>query len=402
MFDILLSLIKKEQVKLIEFYLKLTKEQGNGFLALSTNNNKGDLRYYLPNKIPSIYSDIEKEIQEKIKNVSIKAKNNKKATKVKDKWIITLPIIELETDKDITIPVWNLLLDDNKNHVFFQGFPQEVKLKNNKTGLQYVFVAEPHEATICKNNWTVEATTNGQIYLETCLEASKIWYKFMTFRSDSSYCKIVIPGTKDEGSKILERISDNKDIMNNLDNFRKNDKVGTPIAYNYGKHGIISPGTLKHINTLYELQKYFGNMNKWNIIEFGGGYGGLAYIMSNIVKWTKYSFVEIKEPLELAKQCFKSMDLKKINPLLPKNVDKEEKYDLFISEYGFCELNKDGIDNFMFMLENSKNAYLTMNLWDKNKKKELKNKLLKIFKTVEENEIFLKSEWGDYLWICKK
>ena len=45
------------------------------------------------------------------------------------------------------------------------------------------------------------------------------------------------------------------------------------------------------------------------------------------------------------------------------------------------------------MLENSKNAYLTMNLWDKNKKKELKNKLLKIFKTVEEHEIFLKSEW---------
>ena len=43
-----------------------------------------------------------------------------------------------------------------------------------------------------------------------------------------------------------------------------------------------------------------------------------------------------------------------------------------------------------------------MNLWDKNKKKELKNKLLKIFKTVEEHEIFLKSEWGDYLWICKK
>ena len=155
MFDILLSLIKKEQVKLIEFYLKLTKEQGNGILALSTSNNKADLRYYLPNKIPSIYSDIENEIKEKLKKIE----NKNKSIEVKDKWIITLPIIELESDKDVVIPTLNLILDDNKNHVFFQGFPQEIKISENKNGLQYVLVAEPHQKTICKNNWTVEATS---------------------------------------------------------------------------------------------------------------------------------------------------------------------------------------------------------------------------------------------------
>ena len=96
------------------------------------------------------------------------------------------------------------------------------------------------------------------------------------------------------------------------------------------------------------------------------------------------------------------MKLDNVTCLLPSDVDKKEEYDLFISEYGFCELNSEGINNFMFMLENSKNAYLSMNLWDNNKKKELKEKLLKMFKTVEEHKVFLGSEWGDYLWICKK
>ena len=45
-----------------------------------------------------------------------------------------------------------------------------------------------------------------------------------------------------------------------------------------------------------------------------------------------------------------------------------------------------------------------MNLWDKNKKKTLKNKLLTEigFKTIDEYPVFIKSEWGDYIWICKK
>jgi len=73
-----------------------------------------------------------------------------------------------------------------------------------------------------------------------------------------------------------------------------------------------------------------------------------------------------------------------------------------VSEFGFCELNEGGLEKHMFILENSKNAYLSMNLWDKNKKKTLKEKLLTIFKTVDEYPVFIKSDWGDYVWVCKK
>jgi hypothetical protein len=148
-------------------------------------------------------------------------------------------------------------------------------------------------------------------------------------------------------------------------------------------------------------------MKNWNILEFGGGYGGLCHILSYLIKWKKYTFVEIKEPLELAKKCFLNMPVNNINCISAdsfNSIDKLEELDLFISEFGFCELNENGIDQNMFMLKNSKNAYLSMNLWDTNKKKILKNKLLTElgFKSIDEYPVFIKSEWGDYIWICKK
>ena len=56
------------------------------------------------------------------------------------------------------------------------------------------------------------------------------------------------------------------------------------------------------------------------------------------------------------------------------------------------------------LLKNSNFAYLSMNLWDTNKKEILRNRLMVEcdFKTIKEYPVFIKSDWGDYVWICKK
>jgi hypothetical protein len=385
MFDTLLELVKKEQTKLIQIYLGEREKKGEGLMLIYKDNNKADIRYYLPDKTP--YPEIDEEYKNK--------KDMKGDTiKVENKWIVTLPILELETD--VTIPVWNLILDDSKNQVFFQGFPQEVKLEDGKVGLQYVLVAEPHLSTIAKNNWTVEATTNGQNYLEVCKKSSMNYHSFLTFRSDSRFCKIIIPGKKEDGDKILERIKDTE-LINKLDEFRKNDEIGCPITYNYGKYGYFSPNTLRYVNTLYELQESFPDMKDWSVVEFGGGYGGLCNILS-CIGFKSYDFLEIPETLELAKKTFmySKLDINCVSEGL-----EDKKYDLFISEFAFCELNEEGIEKYTYLLENSKRAYLSMNLWDTNKKEKLKKRLLTTFSSVEEYPVFIKSEWGDYVWICK-
>ena len=91
MFDILLEFLEKNQVKLIEIYLKERKEKGEGLFTIIQDGNKADIRYYLPDKIP--YEDISKEYNEKIKsliiNVTDKIKVNdnevKKLMKLMDK-----------------------------------------------------------------------------------------------------------------------------------------------------------------------------------------------------------------------------------------------------------------------------------------------------------------------------
>lgn len=390
MFDTLLDLLKRKQDKFIEIYLKERKEKGEGILTIIKDNNKADVRYYSPDKLP--YKDIITEYNEKKEHKGTHIK-------VENKWIITLPILELEVTKEITLPVLNLILDSGKKQVFFQGFPQEVKLKE-RTGLQYVLVAEPLDDIHSRNNWTVEGTTSGQNYLRVCYDAATKFEYFMTFRSNSQYCKIITPGKKKDGDKILDRIKDDKLLMNNLNNFRINDLIGSPVVYKYKNYGYFSPGTLRHVNTLYELNNNF-DMKNMSILEFGGGYGGLAHVMSKTIKWKDYTFVEIHEPLELAKKCFLNAKLD-IKTLKPEEIleDKSE-YDLFISEYAFCELNEEGIDKYFGMLEKSKNAYLTMNLWDNEKKEKLKKKISEVFNSVKEYPIYLDSEWGDYVWVCK-
>ena len=351
---------------------------------------------YLPvNKI--FYEDVKKQM---VENTTDK-KDNKSIT-VKDKWIVTLPILQLDISNEITIPVWNLILDDGRNHYYFKGYPQSVAIDKKTDGLQYVLVGDPEKKMKCKNNWTVEGTTAGQRYIDKCVKSSKSFHLYMTFRSDSDYCKVIQPGTPEDGKKIINRIKDTPFFIKNIKAFRNHDKIGCPKVYNYGKFGYFSPGTLKYVNTVYELVQTFGNMKNWNILEFGAGYGGLSMIMSNIVQWGSYTLTEISGVILLLNTCIKYSSLKNFKTILSKDIKTDEKYDLFISEFGYCELDEKGIDNYMYVLKNSKNAYLAMNLWNKTSKKKLKDKLSQIYNNIKEYPVFIGSTWGDYIWICRE
>lgn len=392
MFDTLLSFIKENQEKLIPLYLEEYKKNGEGLFTIIQDKRNVHIQYYTKD-VP--YKEIMKEYMEK------KIQTESKEIKVENKWIITLPILELDTKDTFTIPVWNLVLDNGDKQIFFQGFPQEVDIQNGK-GLQFVLVGEPENKDISINHWTVECTTTGKNFIEVCKEASMFRHKFMTFRSDSSFNKIIIPGTKEQGQKILDRISVDIDVKDWVEKCKKNDEIGSPITYMYRPYGYISPNTLRYMNSYYEIQKYFGNIENYDIVEFGGGYGGLCNILSQMISWKSYTFIEIKELVELAKKCFYYFPDQKVDCITYNDIDTKKKYDLFIGEYSFCELQEEGIQKNIFLLQNSKNAYLVMNTWDAHKKETYKKMLFGIFNIIEEYPVFPNSEWGDYVWICKQ
>jgi len=394
MSDILLTFVEKEQNKLIQLFLQEKKEKGEGALRIVLDRNKYLVSYLPISKIS--YEDVKKQMSE------YKNDMKSKSITVKDKWIVTLPILQLDITDEITIPIWNLILDDGRKYYYFKGYPQSVKIDAKTNGLQYVLVGDPEKKIKCINNWTVEGTTVGQKYIDKCVKSSKLYHYYMTFRSDSDYCKVVQPGTPEDGKKIIDRIKNTPFFTSNIERFRNHDKIGCPKKYKYGKFGYFSPGTLKYVNTTYELLQTFGNMKNWNILEFGAGYGGLSMIMSNVVKWGSYTLTEIGGVILLMNTCIKYTYLQNFKTIISKDIKTDEKYDLFISEFGFCELDEKGIDNYLYVLQNSRNAYLAMNLWNKNSKKKLKDKLSQIYNSIEESPVFVGSKWGDYIWVCRE
>ena len=132
MFDTLLSFIKENQEKLIPLYLEEYKKNGEGLFTIIQDKRNVHIQYYTKD-VP--YKEIMNEYMKK------KIQTESKQVKVENKWIITLPILELDTKDTFTIPVWNIVLDNGDKQIFFQGFPQEVDIQNGK-GLQFVLVVD--------------------------------------------------------------------------------------------------------------------------------------------------------------------------------------------------------------------------------------------------------------------
>lgn len=359
--------------------------------------------YYIMKDIPS--PEVKKALEEKAKIYDGKTKIETKDKK----WLITLPIMIVQNDSgsDVTLPIWNLMLSDQKKCILFEGFPQPTE---NECGVQYTLVADVSEDVLCRSHWTVSGTSSGQDYLKRCYESSIDFSRFNVFRIDSSFEKIIVSNSKESGQMILDRVSKNPLFLKHLKSFQKNDEIGSPRTHLFSNGMRFSCNTLQYVNTAYELINEFKDMKNWEIVEFGGGYGGLAHVLSYIVEWKSYHIIEITQVLALLYKCILNFDLNKKSIINLVDTDKccdsetkilPKSYDLFIAEYSFCELNEEGLEKYWFLLERAKRAFLVMNLWNLEKKKKFREKLETLFE-VKETKLFIESKWGDYIWILRK
>jgi hypothetical protein len=352
MFDILLAFVHRQQIPLIKIYNKESKEK-EGIMAIIEEKRSADVRFFEPDKMP--YEDLKTEYKEK--------KQWFETTKaeqlvLKDKWIINLPPISDEAIAKAEIEnfaVWYLILDDMHSQTFFVGIPQQID-----GGVQYVLTAETDQLTVAKHHWRDETTTMGQKYLRSCYEASKNPLNYMIFRSDTSFCDMIRKEDENYGQNLFKKLEEeNSPILSRLNQCRKLDTIGSPITQTYGKHGRFSLESLRHLRTVHQIKLEFGRMKDWRIVEFGGGYGALCYLLSLFTNWSEYKFVEINYCLDLAKICLGDMKVKKVNLQNTDDVkdnDEEKDIDLFVSEYGFECLDEGGYDKYQWLLHKSKNA----------------------------------------------
>jgi len=190
--------------------------------------------------------------------------------------------------------------------------------------------------------------------------------KFENFRQpNGSYNTILEHVNHSEGLKYAEAIKKfPKSFLNNIENFKKNDSIGNPITYHFEDFGFVNPTTLRYIKFAGDIINHFSDINNFNLIEIGGGYGGLVRVLSEIYKFKSITMVDLPETLNLQEKYLNKFDIKIEKKTVENSFDIETNT-LVISNYAWCECDKQTIKQYLDKII-SKAKYSFMAIHDVN------------------------------------
>lgn len=204
-------------------------------------------------------------------------------------------------------------------------------------------------------------------YKNFCKKASENELIFNSFKTNSAYTPILEHTSIEQAYEYFEIIK--KEFQNYdtyLEKFKENDLYGGPRIFTHPEIGNISPSTLRYMKVASDVFNLFGK-NIYNICEVGIGYGGQSKILFDMLNIKKYTFFDLPEVNLLTKKYLSKFKISNTNFIDATDfVDatdlKNQKFDLFISNYAFTEidisLQKIYLEN---LIKNSDNGYITCN-----------------------------------------
>lgn len=215
-------------------------------------------------------------------------------------------------------------------------------------------------------------------YLKCCELSTKMDKYFDSFKTNADYTPILEHVTREQSNIYFQNIiDDNIDLIYDIESkFSSNDLIGSPKIFSYklpcGNTIACSPTTIRYVKVLSDLIKLFGSLEGLVIVEIGGGYGGLATIISKMFNLKHYYDVDLEWPGKLSKKYTSTLGVNNFTNLKPNQISDFEKIDLVISNYAFSECNfetrKEYIDN---IFSKSTMGYITHN-GDDNRRNETK------------------------------
>jgi hypothetical protein len=187
---------------------------------------------------------------------------------------------------------------------------------------------------------------------------------FSGFKSNPNYTPILEHVSKDQGIQYLDCIFSRTSITKNeVEEFcHLNDAFGDPEKYNDNRLDIsVSPTSLRyiyHAHLILTHMKAVGNLNA-DIIEVGGGYGGLCISLNHFaakygIRFNSYRMCDLSDIIRLQK-----IYITAVNPSLNiefldaasfgKNIECDNMF--LISNYCFSELpNREDCNSYQRIL----------------------------------------------------
>ena len=198
-------------------------------------------------------------------------------------------------------------------------------------------------------NWVVDNSTIA-LYLQACKEAAEDDSKFAVFKRDPRYTPVLEHVSKEEAELFIQEMKNCDITETQWREFLDNDLLGTPRLEEFGRNynqSTISPSTVRYIKQALDIYNFFGVI-EGNIVEIGGGYGGLCKTLSVLNYFKHYSIIDLTEANALAfKYLNKFPELNNkhshFDPEYIKNRDNTflGSPDLVISNYAFSECSRD-------------------------------------------------------------
>jgi putative sugar O-methyltransferase len=222
-----------------------------------------------------------------------------------------------------------------------------------------------------EGQWVFEKDNVVQMFRKYCEHITVSDSDFQSFKKHPDFVTVI-------GNDVLPKhLSDIYELslineglvsIEELQRFKNNDTVGSPVLYNYDSLGYISPGTLYFANVLADIRRQFGNLQNIDVIEIGSGYGGQAKILlDSDMSIKNYSVIDIPATLGVCKKYLSHFNYTNVKYMTTSEVNTTGA-DLVISNWCLSELDEQGIQFYVeHVIRHCQYGYFLMNIWDARK-----------------------------------
>ncbi len=205
--------------------------------------------------------------------------------------------------------------------------------------------------------------TDRDEYQTFCERASTDDAVFSKFRRAPVLVDVLEHVTRDQGAAYLDAIvRDNADLLTDPNRFHANDTLGSPLLFEYGLTGRVSPVTLRYLKVVSDLRRLFGDLSGLDIVEIGVGYGGQCRLVTQYWPVGSYTLIDLAPALGLARRFLNGLGTEAQLRFEPPDEVQPRRYDLCISNYAFSELGRPVQQAYAeAVVSRSERGYMTCN-----------------------------------------
>lgn len=211
----------------------------------------------------------------------------------------------------------------------------------------------------------LKAASDNNIYPEYALKAALDLRTFSNFRQNPHYTPILEHVRKAQALAYLDLIKNEHgmSVPDILDIIEPLQQIGNPKKVMLDGLDIpVSTTALRYLYVALDIRQQCGDRVPV-VAEIGCGYGGQAVILSRLIDIDKYYFLDLWQVNMLIQRFIESVDINfAYEALTLKQIEKEIRSDLIISNYAFSELpRKIQQPYFDKIIKSSEHGYMTMN-----------------------------------------